>query len=97
MNALVPIEAGSLIPFTAEERESVRCYAGRAKAPATKAKETLLAAGHCFERARHEFGFEEGVFLDGAFLSSADVIAMADISPHERKERLAKARCMTKT
>jgi site-specific recombinase XerD len=40
MNALIPveappIEAGSLVPFTAEERESVRRYAGRAKAPGT--------------------------------------------------------------
>jgi hypothetical protein len=61
-----------------------------------KAKEQLIAAGHCFERARHDFGFEEGTFLDGAFLGSHEVMALAPLPPPERKRRLAEIRQATK-
>jgi hypothetical protein len=57
-----------------------------------KAKEQLIAAGHRFERARRDFGFEEGTFLDGAFLGSSEVIALASLSPPERKRQLAEIR-----
>jgi hypothetical protein len=30
-----------------------------------RAKTQLIAQGHEFERTRREFGFEEGVFIDG--------------------------------
>ena len=57
-----------------------------------RAKEQLINAGHHFQRARREFGFEEGVFVDGAFLGSGEVIALAELAPAERQQRLAKAR-----
>jgi hypothetical protein len=57
-----------------------------------KAKEQLLAAGHEFERARREFGFEDGVFVDGAFLGSSEVIQLAELSQEERSQRLAARR-----
>jgi hypothetical protein len=60
------------------------------------AKERLLAEGHRFERARHEFGFEEGVFVDGAFLSSDEVIALAALPPSERQRRLTVLRHASK-
>src|SRR6516225_1071610 len=46
-----------------------------------RAKEQLINAGHHFQRARREFGFEEGVFVDGAFISSYEVIALAELAP----------------
>ena len=49
-----------------------------------RAKSQLLAQGHCFERARREFGFEEGVFVDGAFLGTLEVIRLAELPPQER-------------
>jgi hypothetical protein len=58
----------------------------------SKAKAQLQAAGHDFERARREFGFEQGVFVDGAFLGSHEVIVLADLSPRERQQRLAEVR-----
>jgi hypothetical protein len=60
------------------------------------AKEQLIAAGHCFERARREAGFEEGVFVDGALLSSSEVIAFAELPLQERRRRLAEQRRATK-
>jgi hypothetical protein len=57
-----------------------------------KAKGHLLAAGHCFERARREFGFEGGTFIDGAFVGSDEVIALAAKPPLERKQWLAERR-----
>jgi len=61
-----------------------------------KAKERLLQAGHKFERARREWGFEEGVFIDGAFVGSCEVIALAEMSSSERKQWLVKQREATK-
>jgi hypothetical protein len=61
-----------------------------------KAKAELLGRGHTFERARREFGFKEGVFVDGAWLDSRAVIAYAALSPAECEQRLAEARDHTK-
>jgi hypothetical protein len=61
------------------------------------AKQTLIDKGHCFVRAKREYGFEEGVFVDGAYLGSQEVIELAEIS--QRKDRdawLAKRRIETK-
>jgi hypothetical protein len=41
-----------------------------------QAKAQLQAQGHHFERTRREFRFEEGVFVDGAFLGSHEVIEL---------------------
>jgi hypothetical protein len=57
-----------------------------------QAKAQLQADGHQFERARREFGFEEGVFVDGAFLGSLEVIDLAKRSPRERARWLAERR-----
>jgi hypothetical protein len=57
-----------------------------------RAKEQLIAQGRCFERARREFGFEEGVFIDGAFCGSSEVIALADLPPREQQQWLAERR-----
>jgi hypothetical protein len=57
-----------------------------------KAKALLRAQGHHFEWARREWGFEEGTFVDGAFLGSGEVVALADLAPAERQERLAETR-----
>jgi hypothetical protein len=61
-----------------------------------KAKATLQAHGHHFERARREFGFEEGVFVDGAFLGTDEVIALAKLPKAEREQRLAEHRLARK-
>jgi hypothetical protein len=61
-----------------------------------RAKEVLMAAGHVFERARREAGFEEGLFVDGAFLSTDEVIGLAGLSARERRDRLAELRRDTK-
>jgi hypothetical protein len=61
-----------------------------------KAKDALLAAGHVFERARREFGFEEGVFVDGALLSSHEVIALAELAAAERQRWLDAKRAKTR-
>jgi hypothetical protein len=61
-----------------------------------RAKEQLIAEGHHFERARREFGFEEGTFVDGAYLGSSDVIDLAALPLEERQQRLAEARHATK-
>jgi hypothetical protein len=39
-----------------------------------RAKQQMIDEGHRFERTRREFGFEEGVFVDGAFLDGSAVI-----------------------
>jgi len=57
-----------------------------------RAKGQLIAQGHVFERARREFGFEEGVFVDGAFMRTDEVIALADLSPKERQQRITERR-----
>jgi hypothetical protein len=61
-----------------------------------RAKEQLTAQGHEFERARRDFGFEEGVFVDGAFLDSTEVIELAAMPLKERQQRLAARRLATK-
>jgi hypothetical protein len=61
-----------------------------------RAKETLIKLGHAFERARREWGFEEGVFVDGAFVSSHEVIALADLPSSERRQLLEQARQQNK-
>jgi hypothetical protein len=60
------------------------------------AREKLIAQGHQFTRASRDAGFEEGVFVDGAYLGSGEVIALAEKSPHERKQWLAEQRRDTK-
>ena len=57
-----------------------------------RAKAQLLAQGHHIERARREYGFEEGVFVDGAFLDTLMVIQLAELPPQERQRRLAEGR-----
>jgi hypothetical protein len=57
-----------------------------------KAKAQLQAAGHRFETARRDLGFEEGTFVDGAFLGSHEVLALADMPPRERQQLLAEVR-----
>lgn len=67
------------------------------------AKAKLIAAGHHFERARREWGFEAGVFVDGALLGpigfgdgSESVLSLADMTPAERKSYLDSEREATK-
>jgi hypothetical protein len=52
---------------------------GTCKPPAgyAEAKELLIREGHHFERTREDGPWEEGVFVDGAYVSSADVIDLA--------------------
>jgi hypothetical protein len=57
-----------------------------------KAMGQLQAASHHFERARREFGFEEGVFVDGAFLGSHEVIELAKMSLSDRKQYIGEKR-----
>jgi hypothetical protein len=57
-----------------------------------KAREHLSKEGHKFERCRREWGFEEGVFVDGAFVSSSEVIYLATLPLAERKHLLAETR-----
>jgi hypothetical protein len=59
-----------------------------------KAKGQLQAEGHCFVRVPDDLGREfGGVFVDGASVSSNEVIALAALPPSERKQRLAEQRC----
>ncbi len=60
------------------------------------AKEKLLKEGHVFERARREAGFEQGVFVDGAFLDSRNVVEMAKMPKAERERFLEQARRLGK-
>jgi hypothetical protein len=54
------------------------------------------ALGGAASSAPREFGFEEGAFVDGALVSSYEVIALVEMSPPKRKERLDEARRATK-
>jgi hypothetical protein len=60
------------------------------------AKAKLIEQGHQFERARREWGHEEGVFVDGAFLSSNQVIELAKLPPPAAVARIAAIREQTK-
>ena len=57
-----------------------------------RAKEQMIKEGHQFERARREFGFEEGVFVDGAFLGTSEVIDLATLPLQQRQQRIAEHR-----
>jgi hypothetical protein len=57
-----------------------------------QAKTKLQQQGHSFERARREFGFEEGTFIDGAFVLTREVIALVDLPASERQQWLADQR-----
>ena len=57
-----------------------------------QAKQKMLAEGHTFERCRREWGFEEGVFVDGACVWSGEVVNLADLPLSERKQVLAERR-----
>jgi hypothetical protein len=48
--------------------------------------------GHRFERARREWGHEEGVFIDGAFMDTHEVIVLANLLPAEQEQVLAEHR-----
>jgi hypothetical protein len=61
------------------------------------AKRQLRVGGHQFEWARRDRGFEEGVFVDGAFLGSRQVIELAGPPPQERDPWLAEQRQATKS
>ena len=62
-----------------------------------KAKQTLQMEGRVFERARRDWGFEDGVFVDGAFISSHEVIRLADTAPADVDRVLADRRRDTKS
>jgi hypothetical protein len=57
-----------------------------------QAKQKMLAEGHTFERCRREWGFEEGVFVDGAFVNSGEVVHPATLPKTEREKALAENR-----
>jgi hypothetical protein len=57
-----------------------------------KAKSLLQSQGHHFERERRDFGFEEGVFVDGALLGTDEVIEIAKLTAHERQQWLGEQR-----
>ena len=61
-----------------------------------QAKDTLIRQGHSFERARRDWGFEWGVFVDGAYLESGAAMQLVDMPPAERREYLAKERAVSK-
>jgi hypothetical protein len=61
-----------------------------------QAKEKLIAQRHVFEHARRQFGFEGGVFVDGAFLETHEVIELAKLTTEECRRRLADRRRETK-
>jgi hypothetical protein len=58
-----------------------------------KAKQKLIEAGHQFNRVNdgqgREFG---GTFVDGAYVTTHEVIVLADMTLTERKQRLDEAR-----
>jgi len=56
----------------------------------------MIKEGHQFERARREFGFEEGVFVDGAFLGTSEVIDLATLPLQQRQQRIAEHRASEK-
>jgi hypothetical protein len=78
-----------------KQREERQLGRRRAFQPAHgygQSKALRRAQGHHFERAREEFGFEGGVFVDGAFLDTWAVVELAKLDPRERQQRLAKVR-----
>ena len=85
-------EAAELAARVAQEREGKRT-AYRPPIGYNDAKGKLKAAGHQFVRVHEDFGREwGGVFIDGAYMDTFAVIALADMSPAERKQRLAETR-----
>jgi hypothetical protein len=58
----------------------------------TKAKQALIAGGYAFKRARRDWGFEESVIVDGAYVSTHEVIALAGMATPEIEEHLEVAR-----
>jgi hypothetical protein len=75
----------------AEEAGARRAYQPPYGYNAAKGK--LKAAGHTFLRVHEDFGREfGGVFVDGAYVGSHEVIELADLSAQERKARLDAAR-----
>ncbi len=72
---------------------------GRAYLPPTgygRAKQQLQDQGHHFTRARREWGFEEGTFVDGVFTSTHHVIDLAKLPAHECRQRIEEDREMMK-
>jgi hypothetical protein len=53
---------------------------------------TQMRTEHTFLSARREFGHEWGVFVDGALLSTQEVIELANLPRAERFQRLAEER-----
>ena len=60
------------------------------------ATQQMQHEGHDFERARSEFGFEEGVFVDGASVGTLEVIELAKLPVKERRTRITERRRATK-
>jgi hypothetical protein len=76
----------------AKERRDGRPAAYQPPHGYNPAKQKLQVEGHVFERARREAGFEEGVFVDGAFVGSREVITMAAMPKKERERFLDQER-----
>jgi hypothetical protein len=60
------------------------------------AKQKMLAEGHTFERTRDEWGFEFGIFVDGALVDSGEVVHLATLPKTEREKVLAETRLRSK-
>jgi hypothetical protein len=76
-------------------RRRVQRRSGEVRPPAhgyPQAKQKMLAEGHTFERCRREWGFEEGVFVDGALVDSGEVVHLATLPKTEREKVLAEKR-----
>ena len=61
------------------------------------ARGQLKADGHQFERARREWGFEEGVFIDGAFMDSYEVVQLSKLPADARKKQIVERRYESKS
>jgi hypothetical protein len=62
-----------------------------------QAKDKLIAQGHVFTRVHDDLGREfGGVFVDGAYVSTHEVITLAELSAQERRQRLTEERRKTK-
>jgi len=68
----------------------------RRRAKLAEAAKQMQHEGHDFERARSEFGFEEGVFVDGASVGTLEVIELAKLPVKERRTRITERRRATK-
>jgi hypothetical protein len=75
-----------------EAEEAAGIWAHRPPKGYQAAKQKLQALGHHFERTRREWGFESGIFVDGALVDSRTVIALADLPAEERHRILDEAR-----